>query len=54
MTFWLYMITVVLSLPKTIIFVILGSPSARDSEAAKWGQGVAVGLLVLVTSKSWY
>lgn len=49
MTFWLYMITVVLSLPKSIVFVILGTPSSEHSKGAKYGKVIAVLVLVVVT-----
>ncbi|KAK9900402.1 hypothetical protein P389DRAFT_11847 [Cystobasidium minutum MCA 4210] len=49
MSFGLYMLTVVLSLPKQIIFVVLGDPSAKGKTGAKIGKVVAVGVLVIVT-----
>ena len=52
MKFWLYMVTVVLSLPKTIVFVVLGTPTAKNSKGAKWAKVVAIGVVVVITSKS--
>jgi hypothetical protein len=55
MTFWLYMITVILSLPKTLVFVVLGSPGNDKSKAAKWGKVVAIGVVVIITIfASWW
>jgi hypothetical protein len=51
MPFWLYMTTVVLSLPKTIIFVILSSPDLQNSTGAKVGKYFAIAVLVAITSK---
>lgn len=43
------MISVVLSLPKQIIFVVLGDPSSKGKTGAKIGKVIAVGVLVLIT-----
>lgn len=43
------MLTVVLSLPKQIIFVVLGDPSSKGKTGAKIGKVIAVGVLVLIT-----
>jgi hypothetical protein len=51
MKFWLYMITVILSLPKSIVFVALGAPVSKNSKGAKWAKVVAIGVVVLVTCK---
>jgi hypothetical protein len=51
MKFWLYMVTVILSLPKTIVFVVLGSSTSQNSKAAKWGKVVAIGVVVIITRK---
>ncbi|KAH8900549.1 hypothetical protein GQ53DRAFT_633129, partial [Thozetella sp. PMI_491] len=50
MPFWLYMSTVILSLPKTIIFVILSSPDLQNSTGAKVGKYAAITVLVIITS----
>lgn len=52
MAFWLYMVTVILSLPKTIIFVILGSPGNKSSKTNQLAKIAAVGVIVLITSTS--
>lgn len=44
-----YMVTVILSLPKQIIFVILGSPTNKGKTGAKVGKVIAFGVLALVT-----
>lgn len=49
MKFWIYMVTVILSLPKSIIFVALGSPASKNSDAAKWGKLAAVAVVVIIT-----
>jgi len=55
MKFWLYMATVILSLPKSMVFVALGSPSSEHSKGAKWGKVVAIGIVVLITVfASWW
>jgi len=51
MKFWLYMITVVLSLPKSMVFVALGTPSSESSKGTKYAKVVAIGVVVLITSK---
>jgi hypothetical protein len=51
MKFWLYMATVILSLPKSIVFVALGSPGSEHSKGAKYGKVVAIGVLIAVTRK---
>ncbi len=50
MAFWLYMITVILSLPKTMVFVALGNPSSENSKGNKYAKVVAIGVLVVITS----
>jgi hypothetical protein len=50
MKFWLYMTTVILSLPKSIVFVALGSPGSEHSKGAKVGKVIAIGVLIAVTS----
>lgn len=54
MKFWLYMVTVLISLPKQIIFVILGSPSNQSSQGAKWAKVIAIGVLVIITIAASY
>lgn len=49
MKFWLYMSTVVLSLPKTMVFVALGTPSSESSKGAKIGKVIAIGIVVAIT-----
>jgi len=49
MKFWLYMITVIISLPKSIVFVVLGTGTGSSTKGAKVGKVVAIGVLVLVT-----
>ncbi|MAD87108.1 MAG: hypothetical protein CL912_29465 [Deltaproteobacteria bacterium] len=49
MKFWIYMATVVLSLPKSMVFVALGSPSSKNSKAAKWGKVAAIAIVVIIT-----
>lgn len=49
MKFWLYMTTVILSLPKSLVFVALGSPSSQNSKAAKWGKAAAIFVVVVIT-----
>ncbi|KAF8847179.1 hypothetical protein BDZ45DRAFT_666092 [Acephala macrosclerotiorum] len=49
MKFWLYMTTVVLSLPKSMVFVALGSPSSKNSKAAKYGKVLAIAVVVIIT-----
>ncbi|KAG4431910.1 hypothetical protein IFR05_012609 [Cadophora sp. M221] len=49
MKFWIYMATVVLSLPKSMVFVALGSPSSKNSKAAKWGKVAAIAVVVIIT-----
>lgn len=41
--------TVVLSLPKQIIFVVLGTPSSENSKGARYAKVIAILILVLVT-----
>lgn len=43
------MVTVVLSLPKSMVFVALGSPSSKNSKAAKYGKVVAIAVVVIIT-----
>lgn len=55
MAFWLYMITVILSLPKQIVFVYLGNPANTGKTGAKVGKVIAIGVLVIITlAGSWY
>ncbi|TVY62926.1 Golgi apparatus membrane protein TVP38, partial [Lachnellula suecica] len=55
MAFWLYMVTVFLSLPKSLVFVALGSPGNENNKAAKWGKVVAIGVVVIITIfASWW
>ncbi|CAN8105041.1 unnamed protein product [Discula destructiva] len=49
MKFWLYMATVILSLPKVIVFVALGTPSSEHSKGARVGKVIAIGVLVVIT-----
>ncbi|CZR67892.1 uncharacterized protein PAC_17791 [Phialocephala subalpina] len=49
MKFWLYMATVILSLPKSMVFVALGSPSSKNSKAAKYGKVLAIAVVVIIT-----
>jgi hypothetical protein len=51
MKFWLYMSTVILSLPKSMVFVALGTPSSESTKATKYGKVVAIGVVVAITSK---
>lgn len=51
MKFWVYMVTVILSLPKSIVFVALGSPSSQNSKGVKWAKVVAIGVVVVITSE---
>jgi len=51
MKFWLYMITVILSLPKSMVFVALGTPSSEGSKGTKYAKVVAIGVVVAITSK---
>lgn len=44
-----YMTTVVLSLPKQIIFVVLGDPSLKDNKGATVAKVVAIIILILIT-----
>lgn len=46
------MVTVVLSLPKQIVFVVLGSPTNKGKTGAKLGKVIAFGVLALVTCRS--
>lgn len=52
MSFWIYLATVILSLPKVIVFVALGTPSSEHSKGAKAGKVVAIGVVVVITCKS--
>ncbi|KUJ20791.1 uncharacterized protein LY89DRAFT_578995 [Mollisia scopiformis] len=52
MKFWLYMSTVILSLPKSMVFVALGAPSSEHSKGAKVGKVIAIGIVVAITSKA--
>lgn len=50
MKFWIYMTTVILSLPKAIIFVALGTPGSK-SKAEKYAKVIAILVLVVITSR---
>ncbi len=50
MKFWLYMATVILSLPKSMVFVALGTPSSETTKATKYAKVVAIGVVVAITS----
>ena len=43
------MITVILSLPKQIVFVYLGNPANTGKTGAKVGKVIAIGVLVIIT-----
>lgn len=43
------MVSVILSLPKQIIFVVLGDPTSKGKTGAKIGKVIAVAVLVIVT-----
>lgn len=45
------MSTVVLSLPKSLVFVALGAPSSEGSKGTKYAKVVAIGVVVAITSK---
>ena len=45
------MITVILSLPKSIIFVILGTPSSENSKGAKYAKVIAIGVVIAITGR---
>ncbi|KAJ4421126.1 hypothetical protein N0V82_003890 [Gnomoniopsis sp. IMI 355080] len=49
MKFWIYMATVIASLPKVIVFVALGTPTSEHSKGAKAGKVVAIGVVVVIT-----
>lgn len=49
MKFWLYMTTVFLSLPKSVVFVALGTPSSEGTKATKYGKVVAIVVVVAIT-----
>ena len=49
MAFWLYMTTVILSLPKSMVFVALGTPSSENSKGTKFAKVKAIGVLVVIT-----
>ncbi len=51
MKFWLYMVTVILSLPKSMIFIALGSPNSENSKGSKLGKVAAIAVLVAITGK---
>lgn len=51
MKFWVYMATVILSLPKTIVFVALGAPSSEGKKGAKVGKVLAIAVVVAISSK---
>ena len=50
MKFWLYMTTVLLSLPKSVVFVALGTPSSEGTKATKYGKVAAIVVVVAITS----
>jgi hypothetical protein len=50
MAFWLYMTTVILSLPKSMVFVALGAPSSENRKGTKFAKVIAIGVLVVITS----
>lgn len=52
MSFWLYMVSVVISLPKQIVFVALGNPDKEHTTGAKVGKVIAVGVLCVISRKS--
>lgn len=52
MKFWLYMTTVIISLPKSIIFVALGAPSSENSKGVKVAKVIAIGIVVLISGES--
>jgi len=45
------MATVILSLPKSMVFVALGSPGSENSKATKYGKVVAVGVVIAISGK---
>lgn len=49
MKFWIYMVTVIASLPKVIVFVALGTPSSEHSKGARAGKVIAIGVVVVIT-----
>ncbi|KAJ4388105.1 hypothetical protein N0V93_008710 [Gnomoniopsis smithogilvyi] len=49
MKFWIYMATVIASLPKVIVFVALGTPSSEHSKGARAAKIVAIGIVVVIT-----
>lgn len=49
MKFWIYMATVIASLPKVIVFVALGTPSSEHSKGARAGKIIAIGVLIVIT-----
>jgi hypothetical protein len=51
MKFWLYMSTVILSLPKNMVLVALGTPSSEHSAGGKAAKVIAVSVLVLITCR---
>lgn len=51
MKFWIYMATVIASLPKIIVFVALGTPSSEKIKGAKAGKIIAIGVLCVITSE---
>ncbi|CAD6571353.1 MAG: Tlg2-vesicle protein [Cyphobasidiales sp. Tagirdzhanova-0007] len=55
MSFFVYMASVILSLPKTIVFVALGNPNNSHKASIKVGKVIAFGVLALVTLfASWW
>ena len=46
------MVTVFLSLPKSLVFVALRLPSLKNSKAAKYGKVIAISVVVIITSTS--
>lgn len=52
MKFWLYMVTVVISLPKSLVFVALGAPTSEGSKGAKVGKVIAIAVVIVITGKT--
>jgi hypothetical protein len=51
MKFWLYMTTVILSLPKSMVFIALGTPSSESSKGGKYAKVAAIAVVVAITSE---
>lgn len=54
MKLWIYMATVVASLPKVIVFVALGTPSSEHSKGARAGKIIAIGVLIVITCECFF